>query len=72
MAECVSRDRLANALRSRSPDLWQENPRLAERIQMRIKAALRRHVDAHGGTIDASRCLSERYPVIEARRRPSL
>jgi len=50
MTECVSCDRLADAPLSRSPNLWQENPRLAERIEMRIKAALRRHVDAHGGT----------------------
>ena len=67
MTECVPGDRLAEALRARSPDLWQANPRLAERIEMRIKAALRRHVDAHGGTIEASRCLAERYPVLEPR-----
>lgn len=68
MPGCVPCDRLFDALRSRSPDLWQANPRLAERIEMRIKAALRRHIDAHGGTIEASRCLTELHPVIEQRR----
>jgi len=59
MPGCVPCDRLFEALRSRHPDLWQTNPRLAERIEMRIKAVPHRHIDAHGGTIEASRYLSE-------------
>jgi hypothetical protein len=38
---CVSGERLAAALASRRPELWDTNPRLAERIEMRIKDAQR-------------------------------
>jgi hypothetical protein len=38
MSACVSCDRLADALRPRSLDLWQQNPHLAERIELLIKA----------------------------------
>jgi hypothetical protein len=68
MPGCVSCDRLFDALRSRQPDLWQANPRLAERIEMHITAALRRHIDAHGDAAIASRCLSELHPVLEQPR----
>src|SRR5436190_1593086 len=35
--ECVSGDRLASALAMRRRELWDSNPRLAERIEMRIR-----------------------------------
>src|SRR5437667_8391149 len=37
--ECVSGTRLASALAMRRRELWDSNPRLAERIEMRIKDA---------------------------------
>jgi hypothetical protein len=55
---------LAAALAMRRPELWDSNPRLAERFEMRIQAAQRAHRDAHGRTSDASRCLAERHPEI--------
>ena len=36
---CVSGERLAAAIASRRPELWDTNSRLAERIEMRIKDA---------------------------------
>jgi hypothetical protein len=62
--ECVSCDRLAAALASRRPELWDSNPRLAERIEMRIKDAERAHRQAHGGSSAASRCLADRHPEV--------
>jgi hypothetical protein len=35
--QCVSGDRLASALAMRRPELWDINPRLAERIEMQSK-----------------------------------
>jgi hypothetical protein len=61
---CVSCDRLAAALAMRRPELWDSNPRLAERLEMRIQAAQRAHRDTHGSTSDTSRCLAERHPDI--------
>jgi hypothetical protein len=40
---CVSGERLAAALASRRPELWDSNPRLAERIEMEIKEGQRAH-----------------------------
>jgi len=57
--ECVSGERLAAAIASRRPDLWDSNPRLAERIEMRIKDAQRARRQAHGGSQEAARCLDE-------------
>ena len=37
--ECVSGERLAAALAMRRTELWDTNPRLAERIEIRIKDA---------------------------------
>ena len=56
--ECVSGERLAAALASRRPELWDSNPRLAERIEMRIKDAQRAHRQAHGGNERAAECLA--------------
>ena len=39
--ERVSGERLAAAIASRRPELWDNDPRLAERIEMRIKDAQR-------------------------------
>jgi len=64
---CVSGDRLASALTMRSRELWGSNPRLAERIEMRIKEAQRAHIQAHGTTSDASRCLAEQHPELTTR-----
>ena len=58
--ECVSGERLAAAIASRRPELWDSNPRLAERIEMRIKDAQRAHRQAHGGSEAAARCLANR------------
>ena len=58
--ECVSGERLAAAIASRRPELWDSDPRLAERIEMRIKDAQRAHRQAHGGSEPAARCLAER------------
>ena len=65
--ECVSGDRLASALAMRRRELWDSNPRLAERIEMRIKDAQRAHRQAHGTTSDALRCLAEQHPELTAR-----
>jgi hypothetical protein len=54
---CVSGERLAAALASRRPELWDSNPRLAERIEMRIKDAQRAHRQAHGREAEARQCL---------------
>jgi hypothetical protein len=64
--ECVSGARLAAALAMRRPELWDNNPRLAERIEMRIKNAQRVHRQAHGTTMDAVRCLTEQHPELTA------
>jgi hypothetical protein len=56
---CVSGERLAAALASRRPELWDTNPRLAERIEMRIKEARRAHRQAHGGEAEAGQCLAQ-------------
>ena len=58
--ECVSAERLAAAIASRRPKLWDNDPRLAERIQMRIRDAQRAHDQAHGGSEPAARCLAAR------------
>jgi hypothetical protein len=62
--ECVSGERLAAAIASRRPDLWESNPRLAERIEMRIKDAQRAHRQAHGGSDNAAHCLAQHHPEI--------
>jgi hypothetical protein len=59
--ECVSGERLASALPMRRPELWDTNPRLAERIEMRIKDAQRAHSQAHGGNAEATHCLAEQH-----------
>lgn len=64
--ECVSGERLAGAIASRRPELWDSNPRLAERIEMRIKDAQRAHRQAHGGSDEAARCLHEQHPELAA------
>ena len=58
--DCVSGERLVAAIASRRPELWDSNPRLAERIEMRIKDAQRAHRQAHGASEPAARCLAER------------
>ena len=63
---CVSGDRLAAAIASRRPDLWDSNLRLAERIEMRIKDAQRAHRQAHGDSEQAARCLGEQHPELAA------
>ena len=63
--ECVSGERLAAALNSRRPELWDSNPRLAERIEMRIKDAQRAHRQAHGGSEQAAQCLAEQHPEVQ-------
>jgi hypothetical protein len=55
---------VAAALAMRRPELWDSNPRLAERLEMRVQDAQRAHRDAHGSTSDASRYLAERHPEI--------
>src|SRR5437879_5682904 len=60
--ECVSRERLVAAIASRRPEFWDSNPRLAERVEMRISDARRAHRQAHGGSEQAARCLAERHP----------
>ena len=64
--ECVSGERLAAAIASRRPELWESNPRLAERIEMRIKDAQRAHRQAHGGSEQAARCLGDQHPEVSA------
>jgi hypothetical protein len=41
--QCASGERLAAALRSRRPALWNTNPRLTERIEMRDRRWPRGH-----------------------------
>lgn len=60
--ECVSGQRLASALAMRRPELWDNNPRSAERIEMRIKDAERAHRQAHGGAVAAARSFAEQRP----------
>ena len=67
VVECVSGTRLASALAMRRRELWDSNPRLAERIEMRIKDAQRAHRQAHGTTSDALLCLAEQHPELTAR-----
>jgi hypothetical protein len=65
---CVSCDRLASALAMRRRDLWDTNPRLAERIELRIKDAERAHSQAHGSASEATRCLVEQHPDLATSR----
>jgi hypothetical protein len=65
--ECVSGARVASALAMRRPELWDSNPRLAERIEMLIKDAQRAHRQAHGTSSDALRCLTEQHPELTTR-----
>jgi hypothetical protein len=58
---CVSGERLAAAIVSRRSELWDSNPRLAERIEMRIKDAQRAHRQAHGGELEARECLVQQH-----------
>jgi hypothetical protein len=53
----------------RRPELWDTNPRLAERIEMRIKDAQRAHREAHGGEAEARQCLAQQ-PRDSARDEP--
>jgi hypothetical protein len=53
---------LAPALAMRRRELWDSNPRLAERIEMRIKDVQRAHIQAHGSISEASRCLTQIHP----------
>ncbi len=62
--DCVSCERLAAAIASRRPELWDTNFRLAERIEMRIKDAQRAHRQAHGGNESAAKCLLEQHPEL--------
>jgi len=63
---CVAGERLVAALKSRRPELWETNSRLAERIEMRIQEARRAHVHRHAGAVEAARCLAEHHPDVEA------
>src|SRR5690242_9565555 len=65
----VCRERLDAAIASRRPELWESNPRTAERIEMRIKDAQRAQRQAHGSSKQAARCLAERHPDLAAARR---
>jgi hypothetical protein len=65
--DCVAGERHGAALKSRRPELWDTNPRLAERIEMRIKDAQRAHRDAHGSSAAATDCLAQRYPELTSR-----
>jgi hypothetical protein len=51
----------------RRRELWDSNPRLAERIEMLIKDAQRAHRQAHGTTSDALDCLARQRPEIASR-----
>jgi hypothetical protein len=53
--DCVAGERVAAALQLRRPELWDTNPRLAERIEMRIKDAQRAHVLGQAVRGDLSR-----------------
>jgi hypothetical protein len=61
---CVSGERVSAALASRRPELCDTDPRLAERIEIRIKDAQRAHRQAHGGETEARECL------VQQRREP--
>ena len=67
VVRCVSGERLAGALFLRRKELWETNPRLAERIAVRISEAQRAHVQAHGSISEAERCLAEAYPELANR-----
>ena len=64
---CVSGERLAGALASRRPELWDTNSRLAERIEMRIKDAQRRHRQAHDTEAEARECFAQQPPDGDSR-----
>jgi len=64
--QCVSCERLAGALSLRPKELWDSNPRLAERIAIRISEAQRTHAQAHGSSSEAERCLAEQHPKLAA------
>ena len=66
--ECASRGRLAAAMALRRPELWDSNPRLAERIEMPIKDGQRAHRQARGGSEQAEECLAERHPELSLER----
>jgi hypothetical protein len=51
----------------RRPELWDSNPRLAERIEMRIKDAQRAHRQAHGSSAEALQCLATQHPELTTR-----
>jgi hypothetical protein len=65
--ECVSGERVAAALAMRRPERWETNPRLAERIEIRIKDAQQAHRQAHGGSAEAMQCLAEQHPDVASR-----
>jgi hypothetical protein len=65
--DCVSGERLAGALTMRRRELWDSNPRLAERIEMLIKDAQRAHRQAHGTTSVALDCLARQHPELTSR-----
>lgn len=58
---CVSGERLAAALASRRLALWHNDPRLAERIEMRINDAQRAHPQTHGREAEARECLAHQH-----------
>jgi hypothetical protein len=64
--DCVSGERLAVALAMRDPERWDTNPRLAERIELRIKDAQRAHHQAHRGNAEAIEWLAEQIPISRA------
>jgi hypothetical protein len=64
--DCVSGQRLAAALATRRPELWDTNPRLAERIEMRIKDAQRAHRQAHGAEAEARECLAQQHSDVSS------
>jgi hypothetical protein len=66
--DSVSGDRLAAGIASRRPEFWDSKPRLAERIEMRIKHAQRAHRQAHGGSQQAARRLAELHPELSRGR----
>src|SRR5438034_4656940 len=70
--ECVAGERLAAAIASRHPELWNTNPRLAERIEMRIMDAQRAHRQAHGGNQAAAVVSLGDTPTSSASYRPAL
>jgi len=62
-----SGDRLAAALQMCRPERWDTNPRLAERIEVRISDAHRAHIHCHGDTAVAARCFREHDPGVPMR-----